>query len=287
MYDLNNLEPGVWMGYNVQLQAKKNALRKELAERGIMQKQGKNTFDHYSYFSEAQYKLLFTELFSKHGIELKFTELEYEAFDGSEKQANGRMPRLEFDLIDAETGFYEATTITGEGIDKGDKAGYKAYTGALKYFLANTFMVATGDDPESESPQQTMNTQARVARKTTAAAQATTQARTAAQTDNNAARQAKIPAEPVQGAQDAEVAAEEAKKAIIDQLDQKPFLTEDGEPKASPKQVEILREKYTGDNYKKLCYANGVSRVEDITAKKAAELIEKLMKRGAANNGNE
>jgi hypothetical protein len=67
------------------------------------------------------------------------------------------MPKLEFVLFDTETGFYETTTITGEGIDKGDKAGYKAYTGALKYYLANTFMVATGDDPEKESPANTMN----------------------------------------------------------------------------------------------------------------------------------
>ena len=67
------------------------------------------------------------------------------------------MPKLAFTLLDVETGFFETTKITGEGIDKGDKAGYKAYTGALKYFLANTFMVATGDDPEKESPDNRMN----------------------------------------------------------------------------------------------------------------------------------
>ena len=38
-------------------------------------------------------------------------------------------------------------------LDKGDKAGYKANTGAIKYYLANTFMVATGDDPETETPE--------------------------------------------------------------------------------------------------------------------------------------
>ena len=64
------------------------------------------------------------------------------------------MPKLVFRLFDTDTGFYEETTITGEGMDKGDKAGYKAYTGALKYYLANTFMVATGDDPEKDSPEE-------------------------------------------------------------------------------------------------------------------------------------
>lgn len=142
---------------NAKLQQKKNKLRKALKAKGVLKKGERNTFDKYNYFSEAQYKQLFTELFSEHGLELKFTELEYMTFEGSEKQANGRMPRLQFTLFDIDTGFGEDTVITGEGIDKGDKAGYKAYTGALKYFLANTFMVATGDDPEKESPEVPMN----------------------------------------------------------------------------------------------------------------------------------
>jgi len=142
---------------NAKLQQKKNKLRKALKAKGVLKKGERNTYDKYNYFSEAQYKALFTELFSEHGLELKFTELEYTTFEGSEKQANGRMPRLQFTLFDIDTGFGEDAVITGEGIDKGDKAGYKAYTGALKYYLANTFMVATGDDPEKESPEAPMN----------------------------------------------------------------------------------------------------------------------------------
>lgn len=155
---IETLEPKEWLKLNAQLQAKKNTLRKALKEKGVLKKGGTNTFDKYSYFSEAQYKELFTELFSAAGLELSFNEVEYSTFTGSEKQANGRNAKLNFILTDIETGFYEVTTITGEGIDKGDKAGYKAYTGALKYYLANTFMVATGDDPEKESPAHTMNT---------------------------------------------------------------------------------------------------------------------------------
>lgn len=154
---LEKLEIKEWLQLNAKLQKKKNALRKVLKDKGILKKGATNEFDKYNYFSEAQYKELFTELFATCGLELKFNELEYETFEGSEKQANGRMPKLEFRLFDIDTGFYEETTITGEGIDKGDKAGYKAYTGALKYYLADTFMVATGDDPEKESPSNTMN----------------------------------------------------------------------------------------------------------------------------------
>lgn len=157
MAKLENLTVEDWLSFNAKLQKKKNTLRKALKEKGVLKKGGTNTYDKYSYFSEAQYKELFTELFSNAGLELSFNEVEYNTFTGSEKQANGRMPKLNFILTDIDTGFYEETTITGEGIDKGDKAGYKAYTGALKYYLANTFMVATGDDLEKESPAHTMN----------------------------------------------------------------------------------------------------------------------------------
>ena len=155
---IDGLDAKEWLELNAKLQKKKNNLRKALKEKGVLKKGAVNEYDKYKYFSEAQYKELFTGLFADCGLELKFNEISYDTFTGSEKQANGRMPKLEFELMDTETGFGETTVITGEGIDKGDKAGYKAYTGALKYYLANTFMVATGDDPEKDSPSETMNT---------------------------------------------------------------------------------------------------------------------------------
>ena len=138
------------LNLNAKLQQKKNQLRKMLKEKGVLKKGGRNEFSKYSYFSEAQYKELFTELFSEVGLELKFTELDYAIYDGGKN--NGRMPKLQFTLMDIETGYGEETVITGEGQDTGDKAGYKAYTGAVKYYLANTFLVATGDDAEKDSP---------------------------------------------------------------------------------------------------------------------------------------
>lgn len=138
------------LSLNAKLQQKKNQLRKMLKEKGVLKKGGRNEYSKYSYFSEAQYKELFTELFSEVGLELKFTELDYAIYDGGKN--NGRMPKLQFTLMDIESGYGEETVITGEGQDSGDKAGYKAYTGAVKYYLANTFLVATGDDPEKDSP---------------------------------------------------------------------------------------------------------------------------------------
>lgn len=138
---------------NAKLQTKKNLLRKALFKKGVVARDRTNEFDRYKYFSEAGYKKLFTELFSNAGLELTTTIDEVERFTVDGKQNNGRQVKVLFTLSDVETGFAETSTFYGEGFDKGDKGLYKAYTGALKYYLANTFMVATGDDPEVESPE--------------------------------------------------------------------------------------------------------------------------------------
>ena len=205
---LEKLDVKEWLAFNAKLQQKKNKVRSALKEKGILPKKGENAFDKYSYFSEAQYKEQFTQLFADNGLELKPSEISYDLIEGTEKQANGRVVNFEFMLIDIDTGFYETSYISGEGIDKGDKAGYKADTGALKYYLANTFMVATGDDPEKESPDNKMN-----------------------------------------------------KKTA---------------EKATPKQIEILKANYTGDNLIKLLETNKLVTLEDITKVKASELISKL-----------
>ena len=49
------------------------------------------------------------------------------------------------------------------------------------------------------------------------------------------------------------------------------------ERKASPKQVEILKKNYTGDNLAKLLEVNKVEKIEDLPLTKASELITKIM----------
>lgn len=132
------------------LQKKKNELRCALYGKGTLLKGAHNEFDNYEYFSEAQYKELFTELLSKYKIELYIDELSIESFDGTDKQPFGRRVTLSFALIDVDTGYGETSRHTGEALDRGDKAIYKATTGAIKKFLSSTFLVATKDDPERD-----------------------------------------------------------------------------------------------------------------------------------------
>ena len=157
MNRFDSLETKDFLGFNAKLQQKKNALRSALHNKGKLQKDKKNSFDNYTYFSEAGYKALFTELFAEHKLELTPTLLSTEDIEGTEKMPFGRRVTVEFNLADIETGFYETSSFIGESFDKGDKAIYKAYTGALKYYFASAFNVATGDDPENDSPEGNRN----------------------------------------------------------------------------------------------------------------------------------
>lgn len=66
--------------------------------------------------------------------------------------------------------------------------------------------------------------------------------------------------------------AEEVTNAINNQGDGEPKA----EQKATPKQIEVLKNRYTGDNLTKLLDANGISAIEDMPMAKASEIISKL-----------
>lgn len=69
--------------------------------------------------------------------------------------------------------------------------------------------------------------------------------------------------------------AEEVENAILNQ-----GKHERQERKASPKQVEILRKIYQGENLDKLLKFNKISKIEDLSLQKASELISKNMTKG-------
>jgi len=52
------------------------------------------------------------------------------------------------------------------------------------------------------------------------------------------------------------------------------------ERKATPKQIEVLLKNYKGDLLTKLLQANNIDRIEDLSIRKASELINKIMQKG-------
>jgi hypothetical protein len=59
--------------------------------------------------------------------------------------------RFTWTLTDGDSGEFICWQSIGTGSDSGDKAAYKAATGALKYALLTGFLIPTGDDPENDT----------------------------------------------------------------------------------------------------------------------------------------
>lgn len=59
--------------------------------------------------------------------------------------------KVRMGLADTDTSETESGVIVGIGADSGDKAVYKALTGARKYFFRLIFGIGTGDDPDATS----------------------------------------------------------------------------------------------------------------------------------------
>jgi len=57
---------------------------------------------------------------------------------------------MSYTFMDVDSAEELTVKVPGEGRDPGDKGPYKAMTGALKYALLQSFLIATGDDPEDE-----------------------------------------------------------------------------------------------------------------------------------------
>jgi len=62
--------------------------------------------------------------------------------------------RITYRVQDVDSGEFIEVQALGEGMDAGDKAIYKAMTGAFKYAQRQTFMIPTGDDPDKVSSDE-------------------------------------------------------------------------------------------------------------------------------------
>ena len=58
---------------------------------------------------------------------------------------------MNYRFVDARSGEELTVRVPGEGADPGDKAPYKAMTGALKYALLQSFLLATATIPRTSA----------------------------------------------------------------------------------------------------------------------------------------
>ncbi|MDM7320470.1 ERF family protein [Streptomyces sp. P17] len=115
-------------------------------------KNGWNDRQKYHYALESDIKDVVRKEMSERGLVLVPSELNrvvsvINTKSGGQQQIVSL--EIEYTIYDAETGEKITFRGYGDGQDSGDKAVYKAKTGALKYALTNLFMIPTGDDPEA------------------------------------------------------------------------------------------------------------------------------------------
>lgn len=71
--------------------------------------------------------------------------------------------------------------------------------------------------------------------------------------------------------------AEEVQNAMANQ-NTEPKTEKTEERKATPKQIDLLAQKYTGENLEKLLKANNIEKLEDLSITTASSIISKLSK---------
>ena len=112
------------------------------------EKDGKNMHQQYKFISEKQYKHNFKAARRKAGLLWTCVCVESEFIPAISDKMHLIKSKFVGRLTDPDSGDFMEFPFEGTGADNGDKALYKAYTGGLKFFLANQYLVAEGNDPE-------------------------------------------------------------------------------------------------------------------------------------------
>lgn len=116
-------------------------------------KSGHNDFHNYDYvtandlINSVRDKLSAAGVFVFTSVETQeVREVKSTGQDGKEKSSFLTLVTLKHTFCSAETGETFSVLSQGQGADVGDKGGYKAITGAMKYFIYKCFMIPTDED---------------------------------------------------------------------------------------------------------------------------------------------
>jgi ERF superfamily len=134
-------------GRELNLREKFAEVRRRL---GYVQKRGHNERHNYSYVMAADLAGSVGDILAELGV-IVIPQLQSISTEPP-RSSSERIARIvmNYRFVDARSGEELTVRVAGEGADAGDKAPYKAMTGALKYALLQSFLLATGDDPEDE-----------------------------------------------------------------------------------------------------------------------------------------
>lgn len=132
-------------------------LKQKLAEVrrriGYIQKRGLNERFNYSYVMAADLAGAVGDTLAELEVVVvpRLESISHESLSPNQGYPD-RLTRvvMTYTFMDVNSAEELTVKVPGEGRDPGDKGPYKAMTGALKYALLQSFLIATGDDPEDE-----------------------------------------------------------------------------------------------------------------------------------------
>lgn len=126
---------------------------------GFVGKSGKNLHSNYDYAKEEDFLAAIGPLLAEEQVSTLVSCIQHEVktIETSENDKKKRkltaVVVIELVITCATSGQSVALTMPGYAEDTGDKALYKAITGATKYAYWKAFRIATGDDPEKDHDQ--------------------------------------------------------------------------------------------------------------------------------------
>jgi len=112
--------------------------------------EGKNTHQHYAYYTIQQFMREARNVLSGAGVAIFPNVAEVVEYPQVGKQFRV-VVRLDVMFTAAESGEFITTKWYGEGLDSSDKAYTKAYTAALKQCLQKTLLLGGDVDPDGET----------------------------------------------------------------------------------------------------------------------------------------
>lgn len=118
-----------------------------------IEKRGVNRSQGYDYMMAEDVLAEVRQEFIKQGLVLLPACTKQDVIEGQTKGGGTNYltsADMEYTICDIETGERVVLQWRGLGQDTGEKGLYKAYTGAIKYFLRNLLLIPQGDDPESD-----------------------------------------------------------------------------------------------------------------------------------------
>lgn len=133
------------------------ALSKSYQECGYVQKKGQMTgVASYKFAKETDFIEAIRPVMIANGLTISpmgIAQLHHDQYQNKSGTPTNRIVGVFTFRLSHTSGESMEVAALGEGVDTGDKASYKAATGALKYALRQTMLIETGDDPDEVTPE--------------------------------------------------------------------------------------------------------------------------------------